>query len=70
MKLIEISKIFFHENQFIYVVLTVEHDKNFKNKKIFATFGKIAISLIQIKKSVPLESAKAKLQNKTKKSYF
>ncbi len=36
-------------------------------------FGKIAISQpksIQIKKQLPLESAEAKLQNKTKKSYF
>jgi hypothetical protein len=44
-----------------------------KNSLILATFGKIAISQpkrIQIKKYVPLESAKAKLQNKTEKSYF
>ncbi len=50
-----------------------DHFSQFSKKCPFlATFGKIAISQpkrIQIKK-VPLESAKAKLKNKTKKSYF
>jgi len=45
-----------------------------KKWPFLATFGKIALSQpkrIQIKKKkVPLESAKPKLQNKTKKSYF
>ncbi len=45
-----------------------------KKWPFLATFGKIALSQpkrIQIKKKqVPLESAKAKLQNKTKKLYF
>jgi hypothetical protein len=58
LKLIEISKTFFHENQLICLVKVVEYDKNIKNKfdvliifdhidqkwPFLATFGKIAIS--------------------------
>jgi hypothetical protein len=41
LKLIEISKIFFHENQLIYVDLTVKQDKNMKNL-MFSIFQKMA----------------------------
>jgi len=73
LKLIQISKIFFHENQLIYVVLTLEYDKNIKKFDILtiffnfqkiaflATFDKIAISQpkrIQIEKIGPVRISK------------